>query len=416
MAVEMPRSTFRTSGAAAGAVLEELRAAKADDIDWRSGRTNLYVQFGGDDVLDLAKRAADMYFSENAHGVTAFPSVARLQAEVLDWLLDLTQAGPNADGCLTGSGSESILTCMKAARDWARARRPDVAIFKVVVPQSAHPAFDKAGAYLGLEVIRAPIRADHRADVAAMEALVCPRTIMLGASAPQFGHGVVDPVTEIGALANRYNLWLHVDACIGALIAPFLRAHGVKVPAFDFSVEGVRSLSSDLHKYGFGAKGASAALFRHRCWRPSYVYEFDDWPVGSYATVGLAGTKPASPIAAAWAVMRYLGRDGYERIAGEILGIWQRIQSGLAAIDGVELVSKPDLPILAWRIPGVATEAVAAAMTDRGWFVRLMAQPAAIHLGMITLHQGPAVGRYLECVRECAAELRRPPRARETAA
>lgn len=412
----MARSTFQKSGVAAEAVLGQLHAAKAKDVDWRSGRTNLYVQFGGDDVLDVAKKASDLYFSESAHGVAAFPSVARLQAEVLDWLLDLTQAGPNADGCLTGSGSESILTSMKAARDWARARRPDGTVFKVVIPQSAHPAFDKAGAYLGLEVVRAPIRPDRRADAAAMEALICSRTIMLGASAPQFGHGVVDPIEEIGALAVRRNLWLHVDACIGALIAPFLRAHGLEVPAFDFSIEGVRSISSDLHKYGFGAKGASAALFRHKCWRPFYSYEFDDWPVGSYATVGLAGTKPAGPIAAAWAVMRYLGREGYERIAGDILGIWRRLEDGLEAIDGVELVCKPDLPILAWRMPGVPIDAVAAAMTRRGWFVRPMAQPAAIHVGMITLHQGPAVDVYLDSVRECAAALRCPIGTRETAA
>jgi glutamate/tyrosine decarboxylase-like PLP-dependent enzyme len=128
----MARSTFPSHRTSAGRVLEELREAKSGDVDWRAGRTSLYVQFGGDDVLDLAKQAAQIYFSENAHGVAAFPSVVRMQAEVLEWLLDLVGAGPLADGCFTASGSESILMSLKAARDWARRRRPDIGSLKIV--------------------------------------------------------------------------------------------------------------------------------------------------------------------------------------------------------------------------------------------------------------------------------------------
>jgi sphinganine-1-phosphate aldolase len=401
----MPASRFPGIGSSAQSVLDELRAAKRDDVDWRSGRTNMYVQFGGDDVLEIARQAADLYYSENAHGTAAFPSVARLQADVLSWLLSLVQGGSMSDGCFTASGSESILISLKAARDWARARRPDIGIPKIVVPQSAHPAFDKAGGILGLEVVRTPLRPDYRADVELMEARICSRTIMLVGSAPQFGHGVIDPIVEISALSIRRNLWMHVDACIGALFAPFARSLGVDVPPFDFAVDGVRSISADIHKYGFGAKGASVALFRHRCWRESYVFEFDDWPIGSYASSGLAGTRSAAPIAAAWAVMRYLGHDGYVRIAGEILETCRRLQKGLEAIEGVELVCRPDLPIIAWRRPGSSIDAVASAMTRRGWFIRTMARPSAIHMGMLTMHQAPVVDAYLDSVRDSVAEL-----------
>ena len=394
----MARSPFPANGMQAAPVLEELRNAKAVDVDWRSGRTNLYVQFGGDDVLDVAKQASQLFFSENAHGTAAFPSVSRLQSDVLEWMLDLVNAGPFADGCFTASGSESILMSLKAARDWARSRRPNLAIGKVVVPKSAHPAFEKAGSILGLEIVRTPLGPDFRADVSAMSELICDRTIALAGSAPQFGHGVVDPIAEIADLAQRHDVWLHVDACIGALIAPFARLAGAVVPEFDFKIEGVRSISADIHKYGFGAKGASAALFRHKCWRPSYAFEFDNWPIGSYASVGLAGTRSAAPIAAAWAVMRYLGRDGYTRIAREILEITEKLQKGLSAINGVDLVGEPDLPILAWRAPEMRIDDVVQRMTKLGWFVRPMANPAAIHMGMITLHQGPAVGSYLSDV------------------
>ncbi len=403
----MGQSPFPIQGIDAEAVLDALRAAKSDDVDWHAGRTNLYVQFGGDDVLRVAKAASELYYSENAHGTAAFPSVGRLQADVLDWLLALVGAGPSADGCFTASGSESILMSLKAARDWARGRRPDLAFPKAVVPQSAHPAFEKAGGILGMEIVRAPIGPDFRADVAAMEALICPRTILVAGSAPQFGHGMVDPIGDIAALGLRHNLWVHVDACIGALIAPFARLAGARIPAFDFSVEGVRSISADIHKYGFGAKGASAALFRHRCWRPSYAFEFDDWPIGSYASVGLAGTRSAAPIAAAWAVMRYLGQDGYTRIAADILDTTRRLREGLGAIEGVRLVvSEPDLPILAWRVEDAAIGDVAAGMVGRGWFVRPMARPAAIHMGMITMHQAPVVDAYLADVAGVVSALR----------
>lgn len=400
-------SQFPATGRTHEAVLEELIQFKSTDVDWRSGRTNFYVQFGGDDVLNVAKDAAALFFSENAHGLAAFPSVQRLQTDVLQWLLDLVQAGPLADGCLTASGSESILFSLKAARDWAKARRPDLGTPKVVVPRSAHPAFEKAGGLLGVEVVRTQLRPDYRADVDAMRDQICPRTIAVAGSAPQFGHGVVDPIADIAGLAVQHNLWMHVDACVGALFAPFARAAGAKIPAFDFSIDGVRSMSADIHKYGFGAKGASAALFRHSCWRPSYAFAFDDWPIGSYGSVGLAGTRSAAPIAAAWAVMRYLGHEGYVRIARQILDAFDRLRAGLEEIDGVEIVGAPDLPVLAWRPRDVSLADLVAAMSARGWFVRTMTLPPAIHVGMITLHQAPVVEAYLDGIRESIADIRR---------
>ena len=401
----MSRSAFPRHGTPADGVLGALRDAKSGDVDWKSGRTNMYVQFGGDDVLDVAKQAAQLYFSENAHGVAAFPSLVRLQAEILDWMLELASAGPQGDGCFTASGSESILMAMKAARDWARSRRPDIGFAKIVVPQSAHPAFDKAGSILGLEVVRAPIAADYRADVGAMEALICPRTIMVAGSAPQFGHGVVDPIADIAELGLRHDLWVHVDACIGGLIAPFARLAGAAVPEFDFKIEGVRSISVDLHKYGFAAKGASAALFRHKAWRPFYAFEFDDWPIGTYGSVGLAGTRSAVPIAAAWAVMRYLGEEGYVRLATAILGAFERLKAGLGAIEGVEIVGKPDLPVLAWKTPGLAIDRVIQGMTSKGWFLRPMARPSAVHMGMISMHQVPVVEAYIADVADVMSSL-----------
>jgi sphinganine-1-phosphate aldolase len=386
-------------------VLAELQSRKSNDVDWRSGRTSMYVQFGGDDVLDIARRAVNLYFSENAHGVAAFPSVQRLQTEVIESLLDLLNAGMQGDGCLTASGSESIFLALKTARDWARARRPDLGVAKIIVPISAHPAFDKAGGILGIEVVRVPLRDDYRADADLMRRSICPRTIALAGSAPQFGHGVIDPITDLARVAVEHNLWFHVDACIGALIAPFARAAGANIPPFDFQVDGVRSISADLHKYGFAAKGISAVLFRHQCWRPHYVFEFDDWPVGSYSSTGLAGTRSAATIASAWAVMRYLGKDGFVRIARQLLDATDRLLEGLRQINGVAPVCQPDLPIVAWQTPGLSVQSVANEMRKQGWFIRTMASPEAVHMGMLSLHQVPVVDEYLASVRRSVQAL-----------
>jgi len=402
----MNRSAFPQRGSAAADVLSALRDAKAGDVDWRAGKTNLYVQFGGDDVLEISRRAADLYFSENAHGLAAFPSVQRLQSDVLGFLLNLLSGGPNADGCLTGSGSESIFLALKTARDWARARNPALSTPKIIVPRSAHPAFDKAGAILGIEVVRTPLRHDFRADTEAIRSSICSRTIALGGSAPQFGHGVVDNIDEMASLAVAHNLWLHVDACIGAMVAPFVRLSGRSVPHFDFRIDGVRSISADLHKYGFAAKGISAVLFRHQCWRPHYTFEFDDWPIGAYTSSGLAGTRSAATIASAWAVIHYLGVEGFVRVAHQLMTGTDRLTNGLKSIAGVELVSQPDLPIVAWRCEDLSTQGLAAQLRKRGWFVRTMARPEAIHLGMISMHQLPVIDDYLDHVRACIERVR----------
>lgn len=401
----MARITFPEHGRSIETVLDDLVRAKQADVDWRAGRTNLYVQYAGDDVLEVSRRAADLYFSENAHGVAAFPSVGQLQKEVIESLLDLLNAGPLADGCLTGSGSESIFLAMKTARDWAKARRPRLRDPKAIVPVSAHPAFDKAGAILGVEVIRVPIRTDYRADTNRLRDAVCPRTILLGGSAPQFGHGVVDPISEIAEIALENNLWLHVDACIGALIAPFARLAGANIPPFDFHVEGVRSISADLHKYGFAAKGISAVLFRHHCWRPHYTFEFDDWPLGSYSSSGLAGTRSAATIASAWAVMRYLGKDGFARVVAQIMAASEQLLAGLRSINGVTPISEPDLPIVAWTTTRLPLHQVADELRRRGWFIRTMLRPEAVHMGMLSLQQVSVVQHYLDSVRDSIAAI-----------
>ena len=386
-------------------VLADLEAAKAEDVDWRGGRIGLYTHFGGDDVLEIAQDASRMYFSENALGGSAFPSLARLENDVIAWTLGLLNGGDDAAGSMTSGGTESILMGVKTARDWARDAHPGVDRPVVVAPWSAHPAFDKAAHYLGVEVRRVPLGDDFRADAGRMAAAIDDRTVMLVASTPQFAHGVNDPVADVAELARNGNLWLHVDACVGGFIAPFARELGRPVPPFDFSVPGVASMSADLHKYGFTAKGASAFLLADRTHRRHQVFEFDQWPRGRYASPTVPGSRPGGPVAAAWAVLSYLGRDGYLRIAGELLDAVDRLKAGIAAIDGLRIVGDPPLTILSYTSEDHDVLAVAAAMTNRGWFVTPSADPPAVHMGMLTMTHVP-VDRYLADLARSVEEAR----------
>jgi glutamate/tyrosine decarboxylase-like PLP-dependent enzyme len=275
-----------------------------------------------------------------------------------------------------------------------------------VAPVSAHPGFDKAAHYLCMKVRRVPLRTDFRADVRAMGAAVTPNTILMVGSAPTFPHGVFDPIPELAALARERNLWLHVDACVGGFLAPFVRRLGYPIPPFDFAVEGVRSMSADLHKYGFAAKGASVMLLADQALRQHLVFEFDNWPRGKYAVATFAGSRPGGAIAAAWAVMRYLGVEGYTRLARTIMEARERLEKGIGAIEGLYVVGTPELSVMGVGARGLDIFAIAEQMTKKGWFVSTMSEPPGIHLGMLTLAHAQHAQEYLDDLAAAAAIVR----------
>jgi sphinganine-1-phosphate aldolase len=383
--------------------------ARAHDVDWRNGRIGVYIHYAGDDVLEVAKKAYLKYFSENALGPKAFPSLARFEAEVVGMTLNLLGGGPGAAGAMTTGGTESIFLAVKTARDWARKHRPEARNPEIVAPYSAHPAFNKAADFMGLRVKRVPITKDFLADPAAMEAALTRDTVMMVGSAPAFPHGAVDPIPELGQVAKRTGVWLHVDACVGGYFAPFARKLGVKMPDFDFSVPGVRSISADLHKYGYTAKGASTVLYRDRESFSFQAYEFDEWPRGKYATQSLVGTRAGGAIAAAWAVMNYLGEDGYLRITERVLKTRRAIEDGVRKL-GFEVFGQPQLGILTYGSAHEDIYAVADRLGEKGWFVGRLAEPRGIHL-MLNLTHEPVVDQYLADLAKARDEAARAPRA-----
>jgi glutamate/tyrosine decarboxylase-like PLP-dependent enzyme len=400
------RATFPERGTPRDELFAEMEAARAHDVDWKRGRLGLYVHYAGEDVLAVAKEASQRFFSENALGPKAFPSLKKFEDDVVDWALDLLHAPQNATGVMTSGGTESLFLALATARDWARATRASITRPEIVVPASAHPAFDKAAHYLGLDVKRLPLRDDFRADVDAMAAAITSNTILVAGSAPAFPHGVIDPIPRIAALARERGLWCHVDACVGGFLAPFVKRAGYAVSDFDFAIEGVTSISADLHKYGFTAKGASLLLLADGAMRKYLEFDFDNWPRGRYKSSTFRGTRPGGAIASAWAVMRYLGLEGYTRIARTTMEGRDRLIAGIESLDGFHVVGEPELSVMGYGATGIDIDAVAQELGERGWFVSGMASPPGIHMGMLSPAHAAVVDEYLVDLRAAVAALR----------
>ncbi len=387
-----------------------LRDLKRDDLDWRRGRHAAFVWHADDAVEEVAREAYALFMTENGLGLRVFPSLRRMEADLVAIVRDLLGGDAATTGHLTSGGTESIFLATHAARQWARQHRPGITEPEIMAAWSAHPAVNKAAHYLGMTVRRVPVGADFRADVAAMAAAVGPRTVMLYGSAPTYSLGVVDPIAELADLARARGLWLHVDACVGGILGPFVRALGHPVPEFGLALPGVTSISADLHKSGYTAKGASVVLFRTAEHQAAGRYDFDDWPTGLYSVNTFTGTRPGGAVAAAWAVMHFLGETGYRGIAATVMDAKARLVEGLARIGGgLHVWGEPELWAVGFGSDTHDILTVADRMATRGWSVGRIREPRGIHL-MVTPVHAPIIDEYLadlaHSVTEAAAVTR----------
>ena len=391
------RKSLPNSGSDWEQIRSSLSDAKKNDVDWRNGRLSGLVYYAADDVLQIAKDAYEMYFTENAVGREPFPSLVQLESEVIDMTASLLNGGDSATGCMTSGGTESIFLAIKSARDWARVNKPTNGTPEIVAARSAHHAFNKAAHYLGLKVTRIPLRSDFRADPTAMESAITDDTIMLVGSAPAYPHGVIDPIGELGEVAERRGLWLHVDACVGGFLAPFVKRLGYPIPDFDFSVPGVTSMSADLHKHGYTAKGASTIMQRNADYFDYQGFEFNEWPRGRHQSRTIVGTRSGGAVAAAWAVMNYLGEEGYMRLTQGVMQAKRNLMEGINEIDDLETYGDPDLGIFTYGSPTVDISAVADGLADVGWYPNRLTEPPGIQMLLFPTHL-PVVEEYLSDV------------------
>jgi glutamate/tyrosine decarboxylase-like PLP-dependent enzyme len=387
------------------ALKDEMIERGSGDAKWRDGKTAVYVFNAGEDVAEVQKQAYTLYMSENGLGPLAFPSLKQMEDEVIGMGLSLLHAPEGAKGTMTSGGTDSITMAVKAARDFARNERARSGKLNIVAAYSAHPAFDKAAKMMELEIRRVPVAGNLLADAEAMGEMCDEQTMMVVGSAPSFPYGLIDDIDALSRLAVARSLWLHVDACVGGYIAPFVRMNGADIAPFDFELPGVMSMSADLHKYGYCAKGASSVLFRSEALHQHMVFDCSDWPGGRMVTPTLAGTRPGGAISAAWAVMNYLGVDGYRAKHGQVTAAREAVEAGVREL-GFDILGQPQLGIVAFSHPEADVFAVYREMYKKGWFTSLTTEPKALHLMLSPFHQS-VVDVYLEDLSDSLAAASR---------
>lgn len=397
---------FPEKGAAKDDVLKKMAAMRDEDARWREGKTFSLVFYAGDEVLELLKEAYTMFMSENGLNPSAFPSLRRFEAEVISMTAGMLGGDAEVRGNMTSGGTESILMAVKTAREWARENLPHVKIPEMVLPVTAHPAFDKAAHYFNVKAVHTPVGKDYRADVDAMEKAVTKNTILLLGSAAQYAHGVVDPIRDIAALAKEKGLLCHVDACIGGFVLPFAKKLGYAIPDFDFRVTGVTSISVDLHKYAYSAKGASVILYRNKEIRRHQFFVYTNWPGGIYGSPTMTGTRPGGAIAAAWAMLNYLGEEGYLQIVDTVMKTTKKFIEGIHEIDGIYVVGEPHMSIIAIGSDTLDVYEVGDEMRMHGWHIDKQQFPPTLHL-TVTFAHAEVADKFLSDLKESVAIVKK---------
>ena len=388
-------------------VLASMRRARDHDVKWREGKAWCLVYHAGDEIADLLKEAYTLFFSENGLNPMAFPSLKKFEAEVVAMTASLLGGDSQTVGNMTTGGTESLLMAVKTARDWARAHKPEATDPEMILPPTAHPAFEKAAHYFCVKPVHIPILPDFRANVVATRAAITPNTILIVGSAPSYPQGVVDPIAELAEIAREHELLCHVDACVGGFMLPFVRKLGYPVPDFGFEVPGVTSISVDLHKYAYAAKGASVILYRDADLRRHQFFVYTDWSGGIYPSPTMTGTRPGGPIAAAWAIMNHLGEEGYLAITDTVMQTVSELREGVDEIPGIEILGNPAMSILALGSDRFNIYEVGDELTLRGWHMDRQQFPPSLHLTVTHAH-AQVVDQFLADLEQAVSRVRRP--------
>ena len=391
-------------------LLNEMEDIRKDDINWRDGKVWSLVYHASDEHTETLKKAYTMFFSKNALSPIAFPSLKKFETEVISMAVDLFNGDKRCCGSMTSGGTESILMAIKTYRDWAEEKFPDIVKPEMVLPSSAHPAFDKGADYFKVKSVRVPVVSKtHRVDAIAMKNAITENTIFLVGSACDFPRGVVDPISELGVIAKERGLGLHVDACLGGFLLPFAKKLGYEIPEFDFSVPGVTSISADVHKYGYGAKGASTILYRReRVWKHQFSV-YTEWSGGIYISPSMRGTRPGGAIAAAWAALKHLGVNGYLNLAKIVMDASKKLIDEINQINELYVLGKPVISVFSFTSDKIDIYHLGDLLDKKGWHLDRIQFPNALHM-MVNPHHAEIVDKFLNDLRDTVKEVVKHPR------
>ena len=351
-------------------VMSELKAYRQEDPDWRDGRVFGYVFHADEEAVETIEQAYHMYLWENALDPSVFKSLLKLETEIVAMAANHVRGDAEVVGNFTSGGTESVLLAVKTARDFARKNKPQIKRPEMILPITAHPCFHKAAHYFDIDVVTVPIdQQTLKADVDAVANAITENTILLVGSATCYAFGVCDPIEALGKLAIEHDLLLHVDGCIGGFVLSLYRQLGVDVPAYDFTVPGVTSMSMDLHKYAFAAKGASVVLYKNKELREHQIFTHSGWTGYTIINPTIQSTKSGGPMAGAWAALKTIGRSGYLEYARSLKEATDRFVAGIEAIDGLHMMGNPEICLVAVGSDTVNIFALCDEMKKRNWHI-----------------------------------------------
>ncbi|XP_050372375.1 sphingosine-1-phosphate lyase [Argentina anserina] len=407
------RSELPGAGLGVG-VLDQMKEEKRKDVAWQ-GKCSGTVYIGGSEFeghFSLINEACSMFAHTNPLHMDVFQSVVRFEAEVVAMTAAMLgsktkSSGGQICGNMTSGGTESILLAVKTSRDYMKARK-GIRNPEMIIPESAHSAYDKAAQYFNIKLWRVPVDKEFQADVSAIRKFINRNTVLIVGSAPGFPHGIVDPIEELGQLASSYDICLHVDLCLGGFVLPFAQKLGYPIPPFDFSVKGVTSISADVHKYGLAPKGTSIVLYRNHEIRKHQFVAVTEWSGGLYVSPTMAGSRPGSLIAGAWAAMMALGEEGYLENTRSIMEVSKRLQKGIEEISELFIIGRPDMTVVAFGSNVVDIFEVNDIMSSKGWHLNALQRPNSIHICM-TLQHVPILQDFLSDLRESVKIVKENP-------
>ncbi|ELT88913.1 hypothetical protein CAPTEDRAFT_149914 [Capitella teleta] len=381
------------------------------DVDWGKGKCSGMVYSGESYLTELMAKVYGEFAWSNPLHPDVFPDVRKMEAEVVRMTCNMFNGSSKSCGSMTSGGTESIMLACKAYRDMALDR--GVKYPEMVVPITAHAAFDKAAQFFRIKIIHVPVDNESRkCDTRAMFRAVSKNTCMLVGSAPQFPHGIVDPIPEIAKIGRRYNIPVHVDSCLGGFLVPFMKQAGYELEPFDFSVEGVTSISADTHKYGFAPKGSSVIMYSEKSYRQFQYFVQPDWPGGIYASPTIAGSRAGAIIAACWATMMHFGEAGYVESTKKIISTARFIEEEIRKIEGIFVFGQPKVSVIGLGSKKFNIYRLSDALTERGWNLNALQFPSSIHLCCTMLHTKDGVAEcFVKDVRECVAKIMLDPKA-----
>lgn len=394
------------------AELEEMRAQESGS--WKEGFVSGAVYHGDKTHIDYLNEAYNLHSQSNPLHTDLWPSASKFESEIISMTARMLSEGApesvreNLCGAVSSGGTESIMLAMMTYRDMAEAER-GITSPEMVAPVTAHAAFDKAAHYFKIKLRKIPVDANYRADLRAMKKAINKNTVVVVGSAPAFPHGIVDPIEEMSNYALKRGIPFHTDACLGGFVLPFARKLGYPVPAFDFNLPGVTSISVDTHKYGYAAKGTSVILYRNPEIRHYQFFTVTNWPGGMYFSPTFAGSRPGGLSAAGWASLVHTGEEGYLEAAREILAVADYMKVEIAKIPELRILGDP-LFVIAFASDTLDIYRVMERMTEKGYSLNGLHRPACVHIAITLRHTKEGVKeRFIEDLKSAVADVKANP-------